>query len=125
MKLIGNIIWVIFGGLFLCVGYLLAGLLLCVTIVGIPFGYKVMQLGTFALWPFGKEVTMNPAKGCLTVGFNILWALLFGWELAISHVLLGVIFCITIVGIPFGLQHFKLAGFAMLPFGCNFSESSK
>lgn len=118
MNTIGNIIWVVCGGLLLCAAYVLCGLILCVTVVGIPFGVKVMKMGFLALWPFGKEVTMNPGSGCLTVGMNILWALIFGWELALSHLLLGLIFCITVVGIPFGLQHFKLAGYAFLPFGC-------
>ena len=118
MSLIGNLIWFIFGGLLLGIGYLFGGIVLCLTIIGIPFGLKVMKLGLFAMWPFGGEVVpTEKASGCLPLLLNVLWIIFGGIEVAIAHLTLGVIFCITIVGIPFGMQHFKLAMLALIPFG--------
>ena len=118
MKLIGNIIWVVFGGLLLSLGYLFGGLVLCLTIVGIPFGVQIMRLGMFALWPFGGEVKpTDNVMGCLPVLMNVLWIIFGGIEVALTHLTLGVAFCITIIGIPFGLQHFKLMMYSLLPFG--------
>ena len=118
MKFIGNIIWVLFGGLLISLGYLFGGLILCLTIVGIPFGVQIMRLGLFALWPFGGEVRPKPtATGCLQIIMNVLWIIFGGIEVALSHLTLGVVFCCTIIGIPFGLQHFKLMLYAVLPFG--------
>ena len=118
MNLIGNIIWVVFGGLFLSLGYLFGGLVLCLTIVGIPFGLKVMKLGLFAMWPFGGEVVPgNNASGCLPLLLNVLWIICGGIEVALTHLALGIVFSITIVGIPFGMQHFKLMMLALMPFG--------
>ena len=118
MKFIGNIIWVLFGGLLISLGYLFGGLILCLTIVGIPFGVQIMRLGMFALWPFGGEVRPKPnATGCLQIIMNVLWIIFGGIEVALSHLPLGVVFCCTIIGIPFGLQHFNLMLYAVLPFG--------
>ena len=118
MKLIGNIIWVIFGGLILSLGYLFGGLIFCLTIVGIRFGVQIMRLGMFALWPFGGEVKpTDNVMGCLPVLMNVLWIIFGGIEVALTHLTLGIVFCITIIGIPFGLQHFKLMMYAILPFG--------
>ena len=118
MKFIGNIIWVLFGGLLISLGYLFGGLILFLTIVGIPFGVQIMRLGMFALWPFGGEVRPKPnATGCLQIIMNVLWIIFGGIEVALSHLTLGVVFCCTIIGIPFGLQHFKLMLYAVLPFG--------
>ena len=118
MNFIGNIIWVVFGGVLLSLGYLFGGLVLCLTIVGIPFGVQIMRLGLFALWPFGGEVKpTDNVMGCLPVLMNVLWIIFGGIEVALAHLTMGVIFCITIIGIPFGLQHFKLMMYALLPFG--------
>ena len=118
MNLIGNIIWVIFGGILLSLGYLFGGLVLCLTIVGIPFGVQIMKLGMFALWPFGGEVVQNKTPmGCVSILLNVLWIIFGGIEVAIGHLTMGVIFCITIIGIPFGMQHFKLMVLALMPFG--------
>ena len=118
MRTIGNIIWVLFGGLELAVGYLLSGVALCITIIGIPFGLQVFKLGLLALWPFGKDVKKTEVKsGCLNTLMNVLWFFFGGLGLVLSHVVLGVLFYITIVGIPFGKQHFKLAHIALTPFG--------
>lgn len=116
MRLIGNIIWMLFGGIFLALGWMIAGLILCITIVGIPFGVQCFKIGGLVLWPFGREVQIgNFGVGGLL--FNIIWIVFFGWELAVSHLIAGLLFCVTIVGIPFGLQHFKLAKLGLVPFG--------
>ena len=118
MKLIGNIIWVVCGGLIISLGYLFGGLLLCLTIVGIAFGVQIMRLGMFALWPFGGDVKpQDNAGGCLSIVMNVLWIIFGGIEVALTHLALGIGFCITIIGIPFGMQHFKLMLYALLPFG--------
>lgn len=118
MKLLGNIIWVVFGGLFLSIGYVFTGLLLCLTIIGIPFGWKIIRLSGLALWPFGKEVKMvEQGTGCLSTFMNLLWILIGGIWLALGHAINGIIFFITIIGIPFGKQHFKLASIILTPFG--------
>jgi uncharacterized membrane protein YccF (DUF307 family) len=118
MKLLGNIIWALFGGLFIALYYSVVGILLCLTVVGIPFGLQLMKMAGFALWPFGHEVQAGPQdSGCLSVFMNILWIILGGIEIALTHLGLGVAFCVTIIGIPFGLQHFKMALLALVPFG--------
>ena len=118
MKIIGNIIWVIFGGLFLAIQYFISSLLLMITIIGIPFGLQTMKLAGLALWPFGREVrTKESGTGCLSTLMNLLWILLGAWLIALEHALIGLFFCITIIGIPFGMQHFKLAAIALTPFG--------
>ena len=118
MKIIGNIIWVIFGGLILALEYAICGLIWCITIIGIPFGIQLFKCASLALWPFGREVrNKQNSPGCLSTGMNVLWFLLGGIWLALEHVIAGLIFCITIIGIPFGKQHFKLAAIALTPFG--------
>ena len=118
MKIIGNIIWVIFGGLILALEYAICGLIWCITIIGIPFGIQLFKCASLALWPFGREVrNKQNSTGCLSTGMNVLWFLLGGIWLALEHVIAGLIFCITIIGIPFGKQHFKLASIALTPFG--------
>ena len=118
MSLLGNIIWFVFGGLILGLVYIFFGLLYCITIVGIPFGYQLMKIGLYAMHPFGKSPTFDPVPmGCLSLAFNILWIIFGGIELAIAHLIVGAVFCITIIGIPFGLQCFKMAKLSLLPFG--------
>lgn len=118
MSLIGNLIWFIFGGLLLGIGYLFGGMVLCLTIVGIPFGLQIIKLGLFAMWPFGGEVVPeNNTSGCLPLLLNVLWIICGGIEVALTHLALGIVFSITIVGIPFGMQHFKLMMLALMPFG--------
>lgn len=118
MSCLGNLIWVIFGGLLLSVGYMIGGILLCFTIIGIPFGYQLFKIGTLALLPFGKTtIVSNNSGSILSTFMNILWIVLGGLPIALGHLALGVLFCITIIGIPFGIQHFKLMVIALLPFG--------
>ena len=118
MSLIGNILWVVFGGLLASLGYLLGGLALCITIVGIPFGLQCFRMAGSVLAPFGKEVTNVPREGgVLGTVFNVIWILLFGWGIAVSHLASALICGITIIGIPFAIQHVKLVVVALLPFG--------
>ncbi len=118
MKFLGNILWLVLGGLLVALYYWIVGLLTCITIIGIPFGIQLIKMGTFALWPFGREVTSGPNdSGCLAILMNVIWILIGGIEIALLHLTFGVICCITIIGIPFGLQHFKMAFLALVPFG--------
>lgn len=124
LKLLGNIIWIVFGGLEMALGYLSAGLVLCLTIIGIPFGVQVFKIAILALLPFGqKGVTPVGGGGCLSMIMNVIWVILAGWWLALGHLLLGLLFCITIIGIPFGMAHFKLCSLALFPFGKEISIS--
>ena len=118
MKFLGNILWMVLGGLLIAMYYWFIGLLMCLTIVGIPFGVQLFKIGTFALWPFGHDVKSGPNdSGCLSILMNVIWILVGGIEITLLHLSIGVCFCITIIGIPFGLQHFKMALLALMPFG--------
>ena len=118
MRTIGNIIWVVFGGFFVFLEYLFGGIVLCLTIVGIPFGIQTFKLAQLALWPFGKEIEyMDYAPGCLSTILNIIWLLFGGIWIALTHLVFGLLFAITIIGIPFAKQHFKLLSLALTPFG--------
>ncbi len=116
MTIIGNIIWLLIGGIITAIFWFLAGLVLCATVIGIPFGVECFKIAGFVLWPFGTEIEIgNFGAGGLIL--NIIWLIIFGWELAITHFIIGAIFCITVIGIPFGLQHFKFAKLGLIPFG--------
>ncbi len=118
MRLIGNIIWLILGGLITSVEYLLASLALMITIIGIPFGFQTLKLAILALWPFGSEVTdEGNSGGCLSLIMNVIWILVGGFWICLTHLGFGLLLCITIIGIPFGRQHFKMAALALAPFG--------
>ena len=118
MSFLGNLIWIVFGGLIMSLSYFLAGIIYCITIIGIPVGVQLMKLASLTLCPFGRNVTdRNGQLSVWSICLNILWILFGGIEIAFLHVVLGLLFCITLVGIPFGLQHFKLALLALMPFG--------
>ncbi|RLE27294.1 MAG: YccF domain-containing protein [Acidobacteria bacterium] len=118
MSLLGNILWLIFGGFFTGLGYIIGGLGLCLTIVGIPFGIQAMKLGVATFAPFGKELVEEPdANSVLRVILNIIWILIFGWGIAVAHLVSALVLAITIIGIPFALQHIKLIPMALLPLG--------
>ena len=122
MSLIGNIIWLIFGGFLAGIGWIIGGLGLCLTIIGIPWGIKAIQFGFTMFTPFGKEtVQTQGGSGCVAMAMNIIWIVLFGWELALVHIFFGIILAVTIVGIPFARQHFKLIPIALLPFSYKLS----
>ena len=118
MKFIGNIIWLLFGGFVIAIEYFVTSLLLIITIIGIPFGVQTLKLAILALWPFGSRVTDNGSSGgCLSILMNLIWILIGGIWICLSHLVFGLLFCITIIGIPFGRQHFKMAALALTPFG--------
>ena len=120
MKFLGNIIWLIFGGLITSIEYLVSSLLLMVTIIGIPFGLQTLKLALLALWPFGSPVKDNGnSGGCICIIMNILWIILGGFWICLTHLGFGLLLCITIIGIPWGRQHFKMAALALTPFGKN------
>jgi uncharacterized membrane protein YccF (DUF307 family) len=115
LSTLGNIIWFIFGGILQGLSWFLVGLVWCITIIGIPVGLQCFKFAKVSFFPFGKEIVFGGGAGSLLL--NILWLLFGGLELALVSVVNGLIFCVTIVGIPFGLQCFKLAKLALMPFG--------
>ena len=115
MRILGNILWIIFGGLFSALNWFLVGCMWCFTIVGIPVGLQCFKMASITLNPFGKEIARDPGSGAFLM--NVVWFLLTGWELALVNFLLGLLLSITIIGIPFGKQYFKTAKLALCPFG--------
>ncbi len=120
MRLLGNLIWLVFGGLVMGLAWWLVAVLCALTVVGIPWAIAAWRIGAFSFWPFGRTVVDKPggaiAAGLRGIG-NIIWALLFGWWLALGHLAAALLCALTIIGIPFALQHLKLAGLAFLPYG--------
>jgi uncharacterized membrane protein YccF (DUF307 family) len=118
MNFIGNLIWLICGGLFAAVGYIVGGFALCLTIVGIPFGLQCFKLAGLMLWPFGKRiVSTGSGMGCLSLICNIIWLICGGLYTAMVHLVFAVLLTITIIGIPFARQHLKLMELSLMPFG--------
>jgi uncharacterized membrane protein YccF (DUF307 family) len=125
MSVIGNIIWILLGGIWMSLGWVIAGVIMYLTVIGIPWGRSCFVIAGFALFPFGheavsrKEVTGRDDLGTGSAGMagNIVWLLLAGWWLALGHLATGLIVCLTVIGIPFGIQHFKLAGISLMPVG--------
>lgn len=118
MKIVGNLLWLLFGGLESALGYIIGGVGMMLTIIGIPFGIQAMKIGLYVLWPFGQHVIESAnSGGCLQTLMNVIWIIFFGLWLFIFHIFLGFILCITIIGIPFGKKQFELSGLALTPFG--------
>ncbi len=118
MNIFLNIIWVVFGGLMIAIEYALSSVLMMLTIIGIPFGLQTLKLAAVALWPFGTNVNSDGwPSGCLAGIMNVIWWFVGGIPIAVTHLLWGLLFCLTIIGIPFGVQHFKLTRLALFPFG--------
>jgi uncharacterized membrane protein YccF (DUF307 family) len=119
MSVFLNIIWIVFGGFLIAVEYIVSSVAMMLTIVGIPFGLQTLKLAQVALLPFGTSVTSynGYTMGCLNLIMDIIWWIVGGVPIALTHLCLGVLFCLTIIGIPFGLQHFKLMMLALFPFG--------
>ena len=117
MKLLGNVLWLVFGGLLIAIEYFIASLILIITIIGIPFGIQTLKLAELALWPFGKNVENHETSSGLSTFMNLIWILVGGVWISLSHIVIGILLGITIVGIPFAKQHFKLASLALTPFG--------
>lgn len=115
MRVFGNILWVILGGALLSLMWCIAGFICVCTVILMPVGFQCFKFAQFILWPFGKDIMFSTSTGSFLL--NILWIMLFGWELAIASLIVGMIWCVTIIGIPFGMQCFKFAKLALLPFG--------
>lgn len=115
MSTIGNILWFIFGGFFSGLGWLISGAIWCLTIIGIPYGLQCFKFASLSFWPFGKEVEYG--GGAVSTIVNIIWLIFFGIWLALGNMIIGILWCITIIGIPFGKQFFKIAKLALMPFG--------
>lgn len=117
MSFLVNLLWLVFGGLLAGLSYILGGFVLCLTVIGIPYGVKAMRFGWLALRPFGSAVSWTPsAPGCMARLVNLFWLLTVGWSIALTHLLFGFILLPTLVGIPLALQHFKLLPIALFPF---------
>jgi uncharacterized membrane protein YccF (DUF307 family) len=117
MRLILNIIWLVFAGLWTALGYALAALIMFILIITIPFGVAALRIGVFALWPFGKTVIRRADAGAGSAIGNVIWFVLAGWWLIVIHLITGTILCLTIIGIPLGLANFKLIPVTLTPFG--------
>lgn len=115
MSCLGNLLWFIFGGCISGLSWILAGCLWCISIIGIPYGIQCFKFASMSFFPFGKEIVYG--GGAVSFLVNVIWILISGIPLAIEHLTIGCLLCITIVGIPFGLQQFKLAKLALMPFG--------
>ena len=120
MKLIGTILWFLIEGIFLFLAWIMAGIVMCITIIGIPLGIQCFKIAGFVLFPFGKQIRYGGGAGKFIL--NMIWIVLCGWELAIASLIMGLVWCVTIVGIPFGLQSFKLAKLAFMPFGARITK---
>lgn len=118
MNTLGNLIWLLFGGLISAIGYVVGGLVLCATIVGIPFGLQCFKIAAFVLWPFGRiAINQGAGNGCVGLVLNIIWLVCAGWWIALTHLVFGLLLAITIIGLPFARQHFKLIEISLMPFG--------
>ena len=115
MNFIGNLLWFIFGGFLSGISWLLAGIIWCITIIGIPYGLQCFKFASLSFMPFGKDIQFGGGVSSLIV--NIIWTIFFGIPMALENIFIGIIWCITIVGIPFGLQFFKIAKLSFAPFG--------
>ena len=117
MRTIGNVLWLLLAGWWLALGYVVAGVIACVLIITIPFGVASFRIAGFVLWPFGRTVVWKPQAGIGSAIGNVLWIIFFGWELAVAHLIAGLLLCVTIIGIPFGLACWKMVPISLLPLG--------
>jgi|SRR5690625_1711183 len=117
MRTLGNILWLVLAGWWLALLYLIAGIIACVLIITIPLGIASFRLANYVFWPFGRRTQFRKDFGALAVIGNIIWILLLGWELAIAHLVAGLLLCVTIVGIPFGIACWKMVPLAFVPLG--------
>jgi uncharacterized membrane protein YccF (DUF307 family) len=124
MRTLLNLIWLVFSGFWMALAYAFAGVVLCVTIIGIPFGIASFRIGMFALWPFGRRVVDKRSAGAGSLIGNVLWLILAGWWLALGHLFTGILMCLTIIGIPLGLASFKLIPVSLFPLGKDIVTSS-
>jgi uncharacterized membrane protein YccF (DUF307 family) len=123
MRTLGNILWFFLAGWELFLGYVIAGLVAFVLIITIPFGVASFRIAGYVVWPFGRTVVRKPSAGVGSAIGNVIWLVLFGWWLALIHVVTGLLLAITIIGIPFAIVHVKLAGLALRPYGKDVVEA--
>ena len=124
MRTVLNILWLVLAGIWLALGYVLAAVLLAITIIGLPFAKQALKLAGYALWPFGRALIPAESRSrSLSAVGNILWFVLAGWWLALEHLIVGCLLCLTIIGIPLGLGAFKMAGAALVPFGKEIADT--
>jgi len=117
VRVVGNVLWLVFGGLVMAVCYALAGVVMCILIITIPFGVASFRLAGYTLWPFGRTVVAKPGAGVGSFLLNVIWFVLAGLWLAIGHLVSGIVLCLTIIGIPLGMAHFKLIPICVAPLG--------
>jgi uncharacterized membrane protein YccF (DUF307 family) len=117
VRVLLNVIWLVFGGLWLALGYAVVGIVMCILIITIPFGIAAFRIALFCLWPFGRTLIRRDDAGAASVIGNVIWFILAGWWLAIGHLVTGVLMCLTIIGIPLGLANFKLIPVSIVPLG--------
>jgi uncharacterized membrane protein YccF (DUF307 family) len=123
MRVLLNIFWLIFGGLFIALGYAIAGIICFILIITIPFGVAAFRMANYALWPFGRDVVRRPTAGVASAIGNILWVVLFGWWLALGHIVTAIAQFVTIIGIPLGLANLKLVPVSLFPLGAEIRDS--
>jgi uncharacterized membrane protein YccF (DUF307 family) len=123
VRAILNVIWLIFEGFWMAIAYVLAGLVACVLIITIPFGIAAFRIASYVIWPFGRTIDRHPRAGVASVIGNVLWILLFGWWLAVGHLVTGIMLCLTIIGIPLGLASFKIIPVTLVPLGVRIVSS--
>jgi len=117
MRTILNVIWLVLCGVWMAIAYVLAGLVSCVLIITIPFGIACFRIAGYVLWPFGRQIAPRPGAGAGAMIGNVVWILLFGWWLALGHLVTGAMLCLTIIGIPLGLANFKIIPISLMPLG--------
>ena len=125
MRLILNLIWLILCGWWIAILYFLAGIIAFILIITIPFGIAAWRIASYALWPFGRSIVRRPRAGIGSLIGNIIWVILLGWELALGHLISGILLCLTIIGIPLGLANFKLIPISLLPLGVQIVRSDE
>ncbi|WP_289007970.1 YccF domain-containing protein [uncultured Thermomonospora sp.] len=117
MRTILNVLWLVLSGIWLALGYAVAGIVCCLLIITIPFGIASFRIAGYALWPFGRRIERKPGAGVPSLIGNIIWIILVGWELALAHLVTGALLCLTIIGIPFGIANFKMIPISLVPLG--------
>ncbi|MFC4055684.1 YccF domain-containing protein [Actinomadura syzygii] len=117
MRTLMNVLWLVLAGFWMALGYVLAGVICCILIITIPFGIASFRIAGYALWPFGRTVVPRRDAGAASVLGNVIWIIVAGWWLALGHLTTGVLLCISIIGIPFGIANFKLIPISLTPLG--------
>jgi uncharacterized membrane protein YccF (DUF307 family) len=117
LRLILNVIWLVLCGIWMAIAYVLAGLVAFVLIITIPFGIAAFRIAGYVLWPFGRTIERRPGSGVPSLIGNIIWVVLFGWWLAVGHLVTGFLLCLTIIGIPLGIANFKIIPITLVPLG--------